>query len=167
MTILPSRIFAAPVLAAFLMAPGAALANEAVDMIRTFYTAVDAGDAAIYAPMIAEDFVDHDRPAAAPAQATDARVILNLFAELAAGFPGAVHTLDLVEPISPDADGNPRAMVRWTFEGEHTGPFFGAPASGNPVSINGIDVFTARDGQFIEQWHVEELIDLFAQIAPS
>lgn len=166
MPTLPLRILTAPALAAFLLIPGAALANEAFDMIRTFYTAVDAGDAATYAPMIAEDFVDHDRPAAAPAQATDAQVILNLFSELAAGFPGAIHTLDLVEPISPDADGNPRAMVRWTFEGQHTGPFFGAPASGNDISINGIDVFSAQNGQFIKQWHVEELIDLFAQIAP-
>lgn len=150
-----------------LMLPNFASANEAAEMIRDFYAAVDAGQRNVYQPMIAEDFVDHDRPKNAPETATDAQVILNLFAELESGFPGAIHVLDLVEPISPDDEGNPRAMVRWTFEGTHNGPFFGATATGNPVSINGIDIFTARDGQFIEQWHIEELITLFEQIAPK
>ncbi len=109
--------------------------------------------------MIADGFEDHDRPPAAPVAASDAQVMLNLFSELATGFPDATHTLDLVEPVGSD-----RAMVRWTFEGNHTGPFFGIPASGNAISINGIDVFTVQDGKFIEQWHVEELDDLFAQI---
>ena len=158
------RPLATVALAAALSAPTPALANEAADLIRTFYAAVDRGDRDAYAPMIADGFRDNDRPAAAAKGATDGQVILNLFGELSAAFPGAVHTLDLVEPISPDAEGNPRAMVRWTFKGTHSGPFFGVPASGNAVSINGIDVFTARDGRFVEQWHVEELADLFAQI---
>ena len=158
------RPLVALALVTILLAPTTALANEAAKLIRTFYAAVDRGDRDAYAPMIAEGFEDHDRPAAAPAGATDAQVILNLFDELATAFPGAVHTLDLVEPISPDAEGNPRAMVRWTFEGDHEGAFFGVPASGNAVSITGIDVFTARNGRFVEQWHVEELAQLFAQI---
>ena len=139
--------------------PVPAFANEAADMIRTFYTAVDAKDRTTYEAMIADGFKDHDRPPAAPATATDRQVILNLFSELATGFPDATHAIDLLEPV-----GGERAMVRWTFEGTHTGPFFGVPASGNAVSINGIDVFTARDGKFVEQWHVEELADLFGQI---
>jgi predicted ester cyclase len=141
-----------------------ALANEAVDLIRSLYQAVDARDRSTYAEMIAGDFVDHDRPASAPANLADAQVIIGLFDALGTAFPDATHKLDLVEPISPDANGNPRAMVRWTFQGTHTGEFYGIPASGQAVSINGIDIFTARSGKFIEQWHVEELVDLFAQM---
>lgn len=153
--------------AATLIAAGTPLpahANGAADLIRTFYAAVDAKDRDAYGALIAEDFKDHDRPAAAPEGATDAQVILNLFDELAAGFPGAAHALDIVEPLPDDDRGRERAMVRWTFEGTHSGPFFGIPASGNPVSINGIDVFVAEGGRLVEQWHVEELADLFAQI---
>jgi predicted ester cyclase len=58
------------------------------------------------------------------------------------------------------------AMVYWTFEGTNSGTLFGAPASGNEVSINGVDIFRVADGQFVEQWHVEELMSLFQQIAP-
>ena len=157
-------ILAVSVLGIGLMIPIPAAANEAAEMIRVFYAAVDRGDRDVYAAMIADGFGDNDRPATAPATASDAQVILNLFSELATGFPDAVHTLDLVEPISPDADGNPRAMVRWTFEGDHAGTFFGIPASGNAISITGIDIFTARNGRFVEQWHVEELAQLFTQI---
>jgi predicted ester cyclase len=139
------------------------LANEAVDLVRALYQAVDAQDRGTYAKMIADDFVDHDRPASAPENLTDAEVIIGHFDALGAAFPDATHKLDLLEPIRPDETGNPRAMVRWTFEGTHTGEFYGIPASGRAVSINGIDIFTTRSGAFIEQWHVEELIDLFAQ----
>jgi predicted ester cyclase len=141
-----------------------ALANEAVDLVRKLYEAVDAKDRTTYAKMFADSFVDHDRPASAPATASDAEVIIGLFDSLGTAFPDATHTLDLLEPISPDASGNPRAMVRWTFQGTQTGDFFGIPASGQAVSINGIDIFTAKAGRFVEQWHVEELIDLFAQM---
>ncbi|MBM2577436.1 ester cyclase [Jannaschia sp. Os4] len=164
MSLPSSPALAASVLGLGLMAPVPAFANEAAEMIRAFYAAVDRGDRDAYAAMIDDGFEDHDRPAAAPPAASDAQVVLDLFSELATGFPGAVHTLDLIEPISPDADGNPRAMVRWTFEGDHKGAFFGISASGNAVSITGIDVFAARDGRFVEQWHVEELAQLFAQI---
>ena len=160
MSLPSSPALAASVLGLSLMAPVPAFANEAAGMIRAFYAAVDRGDRDAYAAMIDDGFEDHDRPAAA----SDSQAVLDLFSELATGFPGAVHTLDLIEPISPDADGNPRAMVRWTFEGDHEGAFFGVPASGNAVSITGIDVFTARNGRFVEQWHVEELAQLFAQI---
>jgi steroid delta-isomerase-like uncharacterized protein len=141
-----------------------AIANEATDLIQALYQAVDARDRSAYAGMIAENFVDHDRPASAPSSATDAQAIVGLFDELGTAFPDSTHKLDLVEAISADAKGNPRAVVRWTFQGTHTGIFFGAPPSGNTVSISGIDIFTAKDGKFVEQWHVEELIDLFAQI---
>lgn len=153
------RCFTALSLAISLALPATAWADEAADLVRTFYAAVDAKDRDAYAAMIADGFEDHDRPVAAPVAASDAQVMLNLFSELATGFPEATHTLDFVEPIGSD-----RAMVRWTFEGRHSGPFFGIPASGNAISINGIDVFTVQDGKFVEQWHVEELADLFAQI---
>lgn len=151
-------------LAAALLLPTPGLANEVADLIRDFYAAVDAEqpDPAAYGAMIAEGFVDNDRPETAPEGATDREVILGLFAELEQGFPDAVHTLDILEPIGAD-----RAIVYWTFEGRHDGPFFGIPASGRNISINGVDIFRVEDGAFVEQWHVEELYSLFAQIAPA
>jgi predicted ester cyclase len=118
--------------------PVPALANEAADLIRQFYMAVDADnpDPAVYDAMLAEDFIDNDRPQIAPSGVADRDVTLALFAELEQAFPDAVHRIDILEPIGTD-----RAVVYWTFEGRHEGSFFGAPASGREVSINGIDIF--------------------------
>lgn len=150
--------------AATIAIPSLGLANEAADLVRQFYTAVDAErpDPAVYGAMLAEGFVDNDRPQTAPPGVPDRAVILGLFAELEQAFPDAIHRLDIVEPIGTD-----RAVVYWTFEGRHKGPFFGVPASGRDVSINGVDIFRAADGKIVEQWHIEELQSLFAQIAPA
>ncbi len=90
----------------------------------------------------------------------DRDVPLGLLAELERGFPDATHALDILAPVGTD-----RAVVCWTFRGGHDGRFFGAPATGREVEINGVGIFRVVDGQFVEQWHVEKLQALFAQIA--
>lgn len=149
--------------AALATASISAHASEATDLIGRFYADVDntaksVGDLDAY---YAETFQDHDRNPTAPAELSDKQVILGLFTELRAGFPDGKHVLDIVE----DA-GEGRAMVYWTFSGTHTGPFYGMPASGNAVSINGVDIFKVSDGQFAEQRHVEELLGMFEQMKP-
>ena len=160
---LKSKVAATAVVAS--LASGTpALANEAVGLIASFYEKVDASTSPTedLSAFFSDDFVDHNRPAAAPEGAPDRGVALNLFTELKIAFPDGSHTLDMLHAVSPDT-----AMVYWTFEGTHLGPFFGGTASGNRVSINGIDIFKVRDGQFVEQWHVEELASLFEQISPQ
>ncbi|KQI73725.1 hypothetical protein AN191_02350 [Loktanella sp. 5RATIMAR09] len=139
------------------------IANEATDLITAFYETADTTTAPAedLSRFFADTFVDNNRPVVAPEGVPDRGVALNLFSELKTGFPNANHSLDMLHPIGDDM-----AMVYWTFEGTNSGPFFGAPASGNKVSINGVDIFRVADGQFVEQWHVEELMSLFQQIAP-
>lgn len=163
---MPVKLIATAILAATVAfaSPASALANEAADLVRQFYTAVDAekADPTVYGAMLPDGFKDNDRPTIAPEGVPDRDVILGLFAELEQAFPNATHTLDILEPIGTD-----RAVVYWTFKGTHEGPFFGVPASGRDVSINGVDIFRAKDGKLVEQWHVEELQSLFAQIAAA
>jgi predicted ester cyclase len=154
----------AAVAAALSLASGVpALANDAADVIAAFYATADRTSAPTddLSMFFADNFVDHDRPVAAPDGVPDRAIALNLFSELKTGFPDGNHRLDMLHPIGADM-----AMVYWTFEGTNSGIFFGTPASGNKVSINGVDVFRVADGQFVEQWHVEELMSLFQQIAP-
>ena len=130
--------------------------------IRTFYATVDdpakTGDDPD--PFFAASFVDHNRSVDAPAEVPDRLVVLGLLEQLAQGFPDAKHDLEIVKDI-----GQNRAMVYWTYSGTHTGQFFDFPASGNQVSISGVDIFRVEDGVFVEQWHVEELATLFGSIA--
>lgn len=135
--------------------------NAATDLIIAFYQSVDApsGNIATFDFFFAPDFKDHNRPVNAPASVQDKAVALGLFAQLRAGFPDMAHRLDIVAGIGTDT-----AMVYWTFTGTNAAPFFGAPASGKAVKINGVDIFRVADNCFVEQWHVEELMSLFEQI---
>jgi predicted ester cyclase len=49
---------------------------------------------------------------------------------------------------------------RWTMTGTHTGSFDllgGLPATGRPITMSGQEIFRARDGQFTEVWHAEDI----------
>ncbi|MCP4432521.1 MAG: ester cyclase [Gammaproteobacteria bacterium] len=136
-------------------------ANDADSLVREFYTIVDA-KAERLDRFYANDFKDHDRSPVAPKDATDKQVILSFFSELLVGFPDFSHELEILAPIGYD-----KAMVYWAFEGTHTGTFFGNQATGNKISINGVDIFRIKGGKFVEQWHVEELMSLFGQMRPE
>ena len=53
----------------------------------------------------------------------------------------------------------------WTFEGTHRDTFFGAAASGERPSANGIDIYTLREHRIVEHSHVEDVAGLMRQIA--
>jgi ketosteroid isomerase-like protein len=40
-------------------------------------------------------------------------------------------------------------MVRWTVRGVHRAPMWGAPPTGKPFAIEGINIFTVRDGKIV------------------
>lgn len=134
--------------------------REAANILRIFYETVDKKpyNRSAVEKFFCEDFKDNNRPPA-PAGVPDREVILGLFDQLNAGLPDAKHELIILEPI-----GSNRAMVYWKFEGTNSGPFYGTPASGNKVSINGVDIFRVEKGCFVEHWHVEELAAMTAQM---
>jgi steroid delta-isomerase-like uncharacterized protein len=120
--------------------------------------AVGTGHLATY---FSEDFADFDRNPNSPGHLSDREAHLAFFDELKRGFADLSHKLTLMEPL-PDG----KVVVYWTFEGTHQGAFFGVPASGKRARTNGIDIYTLRDGQIVEQRHCEDVAGLMAQIAP-
>lgn len=139
--------------------------DELSQMVIDFYTKIDSKQYTVASNAIdfyADAFTDNNRSPLAPEEASDKEVMANLFSQLAQGFPDGKHALDIVAPIDED-----RVMVYWTYTGTQKGEFFGVPASGNAVSINGVDIFRVKDGKFVEQWHIEQLMSLFSQIEAS
>jgi predicted ester cyclase len=58
-----------------------------------------------------------------------------------------------------------RLVLRVTFSGIHSGVLFGIPATGVPVSIDGIGIFRFNDkGQAAEIWAVVDVIGLLVQV---
>jgi predicted SnoaL-like aldol condensation-catalyzing enzyme len=141
---------------------GTALAED-VTVITELYAAMEAQpyDADAMAAKFTDTYVDHNRaPGLAPPDASDKQWITGLIGALNSGFPDGKRTLNLVETLS---DG--RVIVQFTFDGTNTGSFFGGPATGKVVHFNGFDLFRIEDGLIAEQWHVEEVAALNAQLS--
>ena len=45
-----------------------------------------------------------------------------------------------------------RVAIRWTSDQTHGGDYFGTPASGKRIQIEGLDLFHIRDGKIAEMW---------------
>jgi predicted ester cyclase len=69
------------------------------------------------------------------------------------GFPGQRlgcpdYHYDLEDII---AEGD-KVVAKWKFTGTHTGEWFGAPPTGNQVTVCGISTFRLEGGKVVEQW---------------
>lgn len=137
-----------------------AQAQDAQSFAQTLYATMQAQpfDPAALSALYAENYTDHDR-IPGPPKASDRDLILGLVAALNAGLPDGKRQLNAVETLS---DG--RILVHFTFTGTQTGPFLNYPPTAKPVQFDGIDIFRLADGQIVEQWHVEEVAALMAQL---
>jgi steroid delta-isomerase-like uncharacterized protein len=57
-----------------------------------------------------------------------------------------------------------RVVGRFTYRGTHAGPFYGVPPTGDTIEMRSIDIWRAKDGEFVEHWDELNLLDLFQQI---
>ncbi len=80
-----------------------------------------------------------------------------------AGFYGAIS--DLTQEVNDVIIGDDRVVLHVTYSGTHDGPLFGIPATGLPVSMNGIGIFRFDEhGLVAENWAVIDVVNLLAQI---
>lgn len=98
------------------------------------------------------DFVDHD-----PLPGTGGREGQRaLFKMVQAAF--ADRKLERDEMIET-ADG--RVVEHWTMSATFKAEFMGIPATGKPVSINGIEIWKIAGGKIAERWGVVDMSALF------
>lgn len=147
--------------AAATLATGSAAANDAVEVMTRFYQVADARpfDAQKLASFYADSYIDHDSHSGKPASPQDA---ITTFTILAEGAPDSRHDITFIKPVDDN-----KALVRWRYKGTHTGNLFGMPGSDNAFDIAGMELWEVNDGKIIGLWHVEELMQLFEQIAPA
>lgn len=137
-----------------------ALSSEAVETIKQFYSAVDgeAYNSATLDRLLAKDFKDHNREHVQEG-VSDRQASIYFYGQLAKGFPDAVHTAEMLEPVGQD-----KVLLYWDYTGTNTGEFFGMPASGNKISIKGVEIFKVKNGQITDMWHIEELQKMEKQL---
>ena len=124
---------------------------------QEMYKAIAAGgdvDAAID-KYLAEDFVEHEE---VPGMGNTRDTPRQFFQMMHAAFTDfRVDVHDLL------ADGD-KVVARVSFVGTHTGDFMGVPASGNPVTINAIDILQIRGDQCVAHWGVMDMAGALAQM---
>src|SRR6476646_10509103 len=108
------------------------------------------GDEAVARELLHADLVDHNQlPGQPPGRDGDlwaARSVRTAFPDLHFTADVAFEHDDLV-------------TGRWTMTGTHTGPLdlVGLPPTGRPVTMSGQEIFRAREGRFVEVWHLEDI----------
>lgn len=116
-------------------------ANKAV--VRRVYDAFGTGGVDILDDAVAEDFVDHDP---VPGQAPGLVGLKQAVGLFRAAFPdGQVVVDDLIAERD-------RVVAHVTLRGTQVGEFFGMPATGQPISVEGIEVFRIAGGKIAESW---------------
>ena len=57
-----------------------------------------------------------------------------------------------------------QVVTKKTFTGTHTGEFAGIPPTGNPVSLQFVDIMRVRDGRLAEYWVSSDGLALMQQL---
>ena len=83
--------------------------------------------------------------------------------KLIEGFHHSISELHCtIEDLLETADG--RVVGRFLTKGIHTGEFMGVKPTGKAVSINGIAIYTLRNGRIIHEWNMDDLLGLLQQV---
>jgi steroid delta-isomerase-like uncharacterized protein len=104
---------------------------------------------------IAADYVNHNP---SDPTSTGREGLRALFAEIRSGFSDfRIHVHDVITE-------DDIVVARVTFSGTHTGSFAGAPATGKPINMTGIDIIRYRDGKAVERWGEFDNLSLLQQL---
>lgn len=124
--------------------------------MRATYERINAGDIEGFGELLANDFVEHEgTPGLPPTKAGT----LDFFRMLSAAFPD-MHMA--VDDLIADED---KTVARVTVKATHKGEFMGVPATGNPVSMQLIDIMRFdRAGLVCEHWGVADMLGLMQQL---
>jgi steroid delta-isomerase-like uncharacterized protein len=82
----------------------------------------------------------------------------HFYREISGGFPD--YDIKVDEVVAE----NNKVVLRFTFRGTNDGEYFGIPSTGKPVTMRFIEIFTVRDGQIAEIWHVANVLDVMQQL---
>lgn len=118
------------------------------------YELLDAGDIEAVSDLVTADYVEHDP---LPGQGTGREGIVDRFSMIV----GGLAPRWTVEDVVAERD---KVVVRWTNTGTHIGEFLGAPPTGRPFTIGGIDVYRVDGGLLAEHWHQLDQLSMLGQL---
>jgi steroid delta-isomerase-like uncharacterized protein len=151
----------AALVAAAAAIPDAAEAEDAGAVVERFAAALSAHDMAAFADLFAEDYVNHQRSAAAPAPPagkSPKQATLAFFQARLTGVP------DLRVSIETSLAAGDKAAASFVYEGAHGGVYYGVAPTGRPMRFTSCDIFRVRDGRIAEHWGMGDIAGVLAQL---
>ena len=129
-------------------------------MAQKFADALNAHDLDAFAVLFADDYVNHQRSAAAPPPA-------GLTAKMAtvAFFVARLKALpDLAVTIETSLAEDDRVAASFLYEGRQEGVYFGVPPTGKRLAFTACDIFRIVDGRIAEHWGMGDIAGILAQL---
>jgi steroid delta-isomerase-like uncharacterized protein len=119
-------------------------AEENKAIARRGYEAINQNNLDALDEVVAPDITDHDP---APGQAPGLEGVKQWFSSMHTAFPDfRMNVEDMI------AEGD-KVVARVRLSGTHQGEFMGIDATGNRVTITGIDILRVNaDGKIVERW---------------
>ncbi len=92
--------------------------------------------------------------------------------EFGSGMEGFKRLIDYYRGAFPDLEisiddqigAGDRVVNRWTGRGTHQGELMGIPATGRPVSADGISIHRIVDGRIAETWNNYDALGMMRQL---
>lgn len=157
-------IMAAATAAGALAMPTVAQESDAKSLPERFAAILSAHDMAGFAALFAEDYVNHQMSAAAPAPPPDKspkQATVGFFAARLAGIPDLSVS---VEAIVASGD---MVAASFVYTGTHGGTYFGIAPTGRPLRFTSCDIFRVKNGQCAEHWGMGDIAGVLAQLRAS
>jgi steroid delta-isomerase-like uncharacterized protein len=151
----------AALVAAAAAIPDAAEAEDAGVVVERFAAALSAHDMAAFADLFAEDYVNHQRSAAAPAPPagkSPKQATLAFFQARLTGVP------DLRVSIETSLASGDKAAASFVYEGAHGGVYYGVAPTGRPMRFTSCDIFRVEGGRIAEHWGMGDIAGVLAQL---
>lgn len=130
-------------------------------IVDRFARTLSAHDLTAFAALYADDCVNHQSSAAAPAPApgiSPKAATVAFFAARLKGLP------DLTVTVEASVAAGDRAAASFVYEGTHNGVYFGVAPTGKRLRFTSCDIFRIAGGEIAEHWGMGDIAGILAQI---
>jgi len=104
---------------------------------------------------MAPDFVDHTDPPASGSARDALKLVAGVFRD------SCTEVSLKLDSVLADGDD---AAAFWTMEWTQHGNFFGMPADGERLMLQGAHFYRIRNGELSEIWHAEDYVRLYGSL---
>jgi predicted ester cyclase len=142
------------------LAVGDARAEDAADIPKRFAAALSAGDMASFAALLADDYVNHQISAAAPAPAS-----VSAKQATVAFFTHRVEALaGLKVSVEASLAQGDLCAASFVYEGVHEAVYYGIAPTGRKLRFTSCDIFRIAGGKIVEHWGMGDIAGVLAQL---